>query len=176
MVNKNKEKKAIIAIHTRFATSDIQEETLDEVCRAYNYHSRKFFANTCTKKPLDEKMFRHKHGLMDRRYSRSAEEDINALRSAIEEKRNTTIKEVRNNISKIKAKIKKEKKILKENIKNKKDPKNNDRQDQIQEKITKTRQNISSEDKKLIKSKTKLDTLIEDRKNKKISLCFGTKK
>ena len=134
MAKKNKVKKAIIAIHTRFATSDIQEKTLDEVCRAYNYYSRKFFANTCTKKPLDEKMFRHKHGLMDRRYSRSAEEDINALRSSIEEKRNTTIKEARKNISKIKAKIKKEKKILKENIKNKKDPKNIDRQEQIQEK------------------------------------------
>ena len=95
MANKNKEKKAIIAIHTRFSTSQIQEKTLDEICCAYNYYTRKFFANTCTDKPLDEKAFRHKHQLMDRRYSRSAEEDVNALRSAIVEKRNTSINELR---------------------------------------------------------------------------------
>ena len=113
MAKKNKEKKAIIAIHTRFATSEIQDKTLDEVCRAYNHYSRKFFANTCSKTPLDEKAFRHKFGLMDRRYSRSAEEDINALRSAIEEKRNTTIKEVRKNIYNFESKIKKEKRSKK---------------------------------------------------------------
>lgn len=176
MAKKNKDKKAIIAIHTRFATSELQEETLDEVCRAYNYYSRKFFANTCAENPLDEKAFRHKFGLMDRRYSRSAEEDINALRSAIEEKRNTTIKEIRKNIYNFEAKIKKEKKKLKENIKNKKDPKNSNRQEEIQDKITKTRQSISFENIKLMKSITKLNTLLEDQKNKKISLCFGSKK
>jgi IS605 OrfB family transposase len=113
---------------------------------------------------------------MDRRYSRSAEEDINALRSAIEEKRNTSINELIKNIATIETKITKEKNKLIENIKNKKDPKNIDRQDIIQEKITKIRQNISFENTKLIKPKIKLNKLLEDQKNKKISLCFGAKK
>ena len=117
MAKKKDENKRIIAIHTRFKTTNQQETILDEICHAYNYYSRKYFANTCSKNPLDEKAFRHKYQLMDRRYSRSAQEDVTALRAAIVEKRNTAIQELKSSIKKIENNIKQVKKILENNKK-----------------------------------------------------------
>lgn len=161
-----KETKAIISISTRINPLE-QEFVLDDICHAYNSYKRSFFANTCSTNPLSEKDFRNKHKKMDRRYSRSVEEDINGLKDSIQENRKNYIQDQKVDIISLEKNINKTIFKLNNGVKN---GLINKEDEKIEKKF------ILSKYRKLKRLKFKLRKLENDFKNKKFSLCFGTKK
>ena len=82
-----KEKKRIISIMTRLHPEENQQVILDDIFRVFNSYKHRFFKQTLLNPSLTEKAFRHEDHRLDRRWSRSVEEDVVGMMDSIQSNR-----------------------------------------------------------------------------------------
>lgn len=82
-----KEKKRIISIMTRLQPKEEQQVILADIFRVVNSYKHRFFKQSLLNPSLTEKAFRHEDNRLDRRWSRSVEEDVVGMKDSIQSNR-----------------------------------------------------------------------------------------
>lgn len=81
------EKKRIISIMTGLDPDKKQQDILSEIFRVVNNYKHRFFKQSLVNPSLTEKDFRHEDNRLDRRWSRSVEEDVVGMKDSIQSNR-----------------------------------------------------------------------------------------
>jgi len=102
-----KEEKRIITIMTNIHPDKEKSLALDEVFNVYNSYKHLFFKQSLTDKNLTEKAFRHNSGKLDRRWSRSIEEDFKGMKDSIQANRKNYITDKEDKVKSVNKEIEK---------------------------------------------------------------------
>ena len=162
-----KEKKRIMSIMTGLKTDNDQQVILSEIFHVFNSYKHSLFMESIRNEEFNEKEFRHQDGRLDRRWSRSAEEDVVGMKDSIQSNRKNYIQ---NNESELKH-------VLKE-IKDKKKKYDNAKKNEehFSLKIPKLLKSLQYLHRKKIKLENKIKKLKYELENKRFHICFGSKK
>lgn len=160
------EKKRIISIMTGLSPDENQQVILSEIFHVFNAYKHRLFMEGLRNEDLTEKEFRYKEGKLDRRWSRSAEEDVNGMKESIQSNRKNYIENNKEKLKQTEKDIKQAKVKYENAFKNK---------ESFSLKIPQLLKSLQY----LYRKKTRLENTIKklqyDYDNKKFHICFGSK-
>lgn len=160
------EKKRIISIMTGLDPEEKQQAVLSEIFHVFNAYKHRFFMEGLRNESLTGKEFFHSDGRLDRRWSRSAEEDVKGMKESIQSNRGNYIS---NNKEKLKQ-TEKDIKIAREKYINALENKK-----AFSQKIPKLLSSLQYLHRKKTRLENAIKKLQHDYDNKKFHICFGGK-
>jgi IS605 OrfB family transposase len=161
------EKKRIISIKTGLNPDEKQQAVLSDIFRVFNSYKHSFFMESLRNIDLKEKDFRHQDGRLDRRWSRSAEEDVNGMKDSIQSNRKNDIEYLKGKLNQTEKEIKIAKEKHDNALKNK---------EVFSLKLPKLLSSLQYLHRRKIRLENKIKRLHYDYHNKKFYICFGSKR
>lgn len=162
-----KEKRRIMSIMTGLATDADQQVILSEIFHVFNSYKHSLFMESLRNEKFNEKEFRHQDGRLDRRWSRSAEEDVVGMKDSIQSNRKNYIQNSESELKHVLKKIKAEKEKYDNAKKN---------EEHFSLKIPNILKSLQYLHRKKIKLENKIKKLKYEMENKRFHICFGSRK